>query len=150
MNHINISSAFYSIPSPNFNSSHQSSQSDLILFPNLHIINIDHLDPPPPYSAIQEPPPYQIFEDLVLAEIFRALFHYPDFHPLLSPFYSSTSSQFPDSYFSHLFSFPPQYDSSSAIANRNEHGWHEYSTIIRIRDRQSTQRVSFVRPRRHC
>lgn len=149
MNHLDFSSAYnlipvtpiIQIPSTLSNPSQSiltSSDSSDFDFPNL-----DHLDrpPPPPYTLIHNPPPYNLLEDLILAEVFRALFHFPDPHPFLSFSNASSFSSFPDSFFSHAIAFPPQYEptrQSTTIPTNthgNEHSRHEHSSIIRCRRR---------------
>lgn len=181
MNHLDLSSAFNSIPvttvttdlilrqnhstlhNPNFPSSSNLFSSDSFPFDSIsipshsEIFNLDHLDhPPPPYTNIQQPPPYQLFEDLIIAEIFRALFHFPDSHPLLSFQSSSSFSQFPDFFLSHSIAFPPRYESTVqsttdiSIADGDEYGRNEYCTIIRPRYHDTPRRVHVPRQGRSC
>lgn len=69
------------IGSPNY---HRNSIGSLTsLAPHYNPNNTDYTDSPPPYSQISKPLPYSLYPDLILTEIFEALFHFPDSHPFL-------------------------------------------------------------------
>lgn len=117
--------------------------------PNLHCS-----DPPPPYYEISSPPSYSFLSELILEEVFRSLFHFPDFHTFLLNSSPNIPSQFPDSYLSHSIAFPPEYELSfqsttpSAITNGHEYNRYEYGTIIRLRECHSTRQIHVIRQRR--
>lgn len=156
MNHQNFTSAYRYLPAnqnsnqdqinPNSNSNSQFNHhlSSHSLFQSSFT---DHLDPPPPYSLISPTPPYSLYPDLIITEIFRSLFHFPDFHPLLINSFPLIPSQYPDSSLSHLIAFPPRYESRSQLVQSDTECSY-ISIIICIRERHTSERIHRLRSRR--
>lgn len=154
-NHIDLTSAYRHLPINPINDLNSIIHITPIINsnPNRHLIgtiltlsqhythtNSDHLDPPPPYSLISPPPVYSFLPDLILTEIFRFLFHFPDFHPFLYNPSPISPPQFPDSAFSHFITFPPRYESRYEYF-QSDSEIYDFSIVISVRQRYSTQGV---------
>lgn len=122
---LDLSAAYRSLPvnsisQDNTNSNfHQNThRSNFRTHNSYHLFNTDHIDPPPPYSLISSPPIYSFYPNLIDTEIFRALLHFPDSHPLLSDISPTFPPRFPDSALSHIIALLPQYESRTSTTQQ--------------------------------